>query len=400
LDHATNACRDRAQQPSNKRASTSAMHIPDGFIDTTTAAATGAVSLGALAYAVRRTDRDLGERTVPLLGVTGAFVFAAQMLNFPVAAGTSGHLLGAMLAAVLLGPWAAVIVMSVVLVVQALAMADGGITALGANILNVAIVGSLTGYAVFRLVGKIAPRSRSGYMVAIAVGSWISVMAGAIAAAFELSFSGTIPIRFSLPAMASVHMVIGMGEAIITTTVIGTVLASRPDLIKNLPQHLRNSTNARRPSFNRSWWRRWGIIPVVLTISLALATIVAPFASRAPDGLEKVAVEQGFAAAAGEPVWNLSPFSNYTFPGLGEGTLATAAAGAAGTILLFSVVILLSRRVGRPRPETTPKEDHPESIHPLEGHEHTNHRHAGHSHQTHNHLAAGQRSAEKSEEKT
>src|SRR5680860_1201880 len=119
----------------------SAMHIPDGFIDTTTAAATGAVSLGALAYAVRRTDRDLGERTVPLLGVTGAFVFAAQMLNFPVAAGTSGHLLGAMLAAVLLGPWAAVIVMSVVLVVQALAMADGGITALGANILNVAILG-------------------------------------------------------------------------------------------------------------------------------------------------------------------------------------------------------------------------------------------------------------------
>src|SRR5660398_318686 len=102
------------------------------------------------------------------------------------------------------------------------AMADGGITALGANILNVAIVGSLTGYAVFRLVGKIAPRSRSGYMVAIAVGSWISVMAGAIADAFELSFSGTIPIRFSLPAMASVHMVIGMGEAIITTTVIGT----------------------------------------------------------------------------------------------------------------------------------------------------------------------------------
>lgn len=373
------------------------MHIPDGFIDTTTAVGTGAVSLGMLTYAVRRADRELGERTVPLLGVTGAFIFAAQMLNFPVAGGTSGHLMGAMLAAVLLGPWAAVLVMSVVLVVQALAMADGGVTALGANVLNMAVVGSLTGYGVFRLVNMVAPRSRSGFMMAVAAGSWFSVVAGAGLAALELSFSGTVPIRFALPAMASVHMIIGIGEALITTTVVGAVLASRPDLIRTLPPPLRASSGAREPSMDRKRRRRWGVIPVALVISLALATIVAPFASQAPDGLEKVAEEQGFAEAAEEPLWDVSPFPDYNFPGLG-GAFTTAAAGAVGTFLLFALVILLGRKLGRPGVEMAPPRDHPGSIHPLEGHEHTDHRHAGHSHQTHRHLSSDKPDGQKPED--
>jgi cobalt/nickel transport system permease protein len=204
------------------------MHIPDGFLAPEVAAAAGVGSVAVVAYALRRADRELDERAVPLLGVTGAFVFAAQMLNFPVAGGTSGHLLGATLAAVLLGPWLACLVMAVVLTGQAFAFADGGITALGANVLNMGIVGALlAGGAV-----KLLPRRREAFLGGVAVIAWLAVMAGALSTSLMLAVSGTVPLATVLPSMLGVHALIGVGEAAITVAAVGAVLTSREDLVR------------------------------------------------------------------------------------------------------------------------------------------------------------------------
>ena len=177
------------------------MHIPDGFIDLPIAAVTGAVAAAVVVGAVRKTGKELGERTVPLLGVTAAFLFAAQMVNFPVAAGTSGHFLGALLAAALLGPWAAALTLTVVLITQALVMADGGVTALGANVTNMAVVAVFAGYAAFVLLKRLLPRTTTGYLVSIAVASWLSVVAASAVCAVELGLSGTVPLRTALATM-------------------------------------------------------------------------------------------------------------------------------------------------------------------------------------------------------
>ena len=212
------------------------MHIPDGFIDVPTALVTGAVSAGVVALAAKKTAAGLGERTVPLLGVTAAFIFAAQMLNFPVAAGTSGHFLGALLAVALLGPWAATLVLTVVVVVQALVMGDGGLTALGANVLNMAVIGVFVGSGVFYLLKRLLPSNPSGYFLALALASWASIVLGSAAVALELAVSGTVPLGVALPTMTAVHMVIGLGEALITVVVVAGVLAARPDLVVTYPQ--------------------------------------------------------------------------------------------------------------------------------------------------------------------
>lgn len=208
------------------------MHIPDGFLSPEVAAATAVVSAGAVAYGLRRADRELDDERVPLLGVTAAFVFAVQMLNFPVAGGTSGHLLGAALAAVLLGPWLACLVMAVVLTAQAFVFADGGISALGANILNMGVIGALL--VGFLMVGArhLIPRTRTGFLAVVAGGAWIAVMAGAAATSIELAVSGTVPLATVLPAMLGVHALIGVGEAVITVAAVSAVLVSRPDLVR------------------------------------------------------------------------------------------------------------------------------------------------------------------------
>jgi cobalt/nickel transport system permease protein len=208
------------------------MHIPDGFLDPGVAAATAIVSAGAVGYALRRADRDLDDERVPLLGVTAAFVFAVQMLNFPVAGGTSGHLLGAGLAAILLGPWLACLVMAVVLTTQALVFADGGISALGANVLNMGVIGALTVGYLMVWSRHLTPRTRTGFLAVVAGGAWLAVMAGAAATALELSVSGTVPLATVLPAMLGVHALIGAGEAVITVAAVGAVLATRPDLVR------------------------------------------------------------------------------------------------------------------------------------------------------------------------
>lgn len=207
------------------------MHIPDGFLSHGLNAATFVISTGACAYGVKRVNRSFGEREVPLMGVTAAFVFAAQMINFPVAGGTSGHFLGAVFSSVLLGPWASLIVMTIVLVVQCLGFADGGLTAIGSNIFNMGVMGALGGYGVFITLYVLLRKSRKGFFIALAISSWFSIMLGASAAAIELAISGTSPLKVALPAMAGTHALIGIGEAIITTTAVSLILKTRPDLV-------------------------------------------------------------------------------------------------------------------------------------------------------------------------
>jgi cobalt/nickel transport system permease protein len=207
------------------------MHIPDGFLSNEVAAAVAIPAVAAVAYGLRRAEVELDDRRVPLLGVTAAFVFAAQMLNFPVAGGTSGHFLGAALAAILLGPWLASLVLAVVLVVQAFVFADGGLTALGANVFNMGVVGGVVVGGLMLAARKALPNTRGALLAVAAAGAWLAVMAGAAACSIELAASGTVPLGTVLPAMLGVHAVIGAAEAVITVAAVSAVLATRPDLI-------------------------------------------------------------------------------------------------------------------------------------------------------------------------
>jgi cobalt/nickel transport system permease protein len=195
------------------------VHIPDGFLDTKTWVGAAALGTVAVGYAVRRTQEELGERQIPTLGVLAAFIFAAQMVNFPIVGGTSGHLLGAVLAAVLLGPWSATLVLTTVLAVQALFFQDGGLTALGANVLNMAVVGVFAGYGVYRTLDALLP-GRPGRLTAVFLAAWVSVVASAVVAAAELAASHTLPLGVALPAMLYWHVFIGLGEGVITTAVV------------------------------------------------------------------------------------------------------------------------------------------------------------------------------------
>jgi cobalt/nickel transport system permease protein len=209
------------------------MHVPDGFLDVPTSLATGVVAVVGVALALRGAHKELDDRTAPMAGLVATFVFAGQMMNFPVAAGTSGHLLGGALAAVLVGPWTAVLCISVVLVVQALFMADGGITALGTNITLMALVGVGVGWLVFVGVRAVLPKRLSSIAPAAAVGALVSVPIAALAVSLLFAIGGTAPVSTGkvLAVMVSWHAIIGVGEALITGLVIAGVIAVRPDLV-------------------------------------------------------------------------------------------------------------------------------------------------------------------------
>ena len=209
------------------------MHVPDGFLDAPTSIATGVVAAGGLALALRGARRELDDRTAPMAGLVATFVFAGQMMNFPVAAGTSGHLLGGALAAVLVGPWTATLCLSTVLIVQALFMADGGITAIGTNIDLMAIVGVWVGWGAFLLARRVLPQRLGSVAPAAAFGALVSVPCAALVFALLFEVGGTAPIAFErvLTAMLAWHVVIGVGEAVITALVVLAVVAVRPDLV-------------------------------------------------------------------------------------------------------------------------------------------------------------------------
>ena len=208
-----------------------ALHIPDGFVSAPVAVGGWVIAAAVIAFAARRAERELDERAAPLMGVMAAFIFAGQMVNFPVAGGTSGHLLGGALAAILLGPWAAIIVMTAVIALQGLLFQDGGLAALGVNTLNLAILSALVGWAVYRGLSVIGGARPAVAAAAAFAAAWCSVEAAALATGLQLAASGTSPLEVALPAMAGVHALIGVGEGLITLGALGLVRAARPDLL-------------------------------------------------------------------------------------------------------------------------------------------------------------------------
>jgi cobalt/nickel transport system permease protein len=211
------------------------MHAADRFLSVPISILFWVITAVVIGIAVRRTNRNLDERSVPLMGVMAAFIFAAQMFNFQVAGGTSGHLLGGVLAAVLLGPWAATLVMACVIAVQALVFSDGGLVVMGANIFNMAIIGTLGGFALYRLLCGVFGGEDRGRIPAAAIAGWASVVAGAIAMSLELIVSGTSAAEVVLPTMIGIHVFIGVGEALVTAAALAFIAAARPDLLNLRP---------------------------------------------------------------------------------------------------------------------------------------------------------------------
>jgi cobalt/nickel transport system permease protein len=305
------------------------MHIPDGFLDTKTIVATTTLSLVGVTAAWRQTKTHIQPQRIPLLGVAAAFVFAAQMLNFPVAGGTSGHLMGAVLSAVLLGPGAAVIVMTCVLMVQCLLFADGGILALGANIFNMAILGSIVGHVLYRSALRMIGGER-GELVAVAVASWCSVVLASICCAGELAWSGTVSWQAAFPAMAGIHAVMGIGEAVITCLIIVAIKKARPELLA--------------PPSGDVQSRSYGtVVAYGVVIAIGLVLFVSPFASDWPDGLEVAAAKLGFDVKVIHHPLTQGFIPNYQFPGVNSMTLATIVGGVLGVVMVFFLVYALSR---------------------------------------------------------
>ncbi len=300
------------------------MHIPDGFLSMGVIIVCWALSIIAIGVALARTRKSLGERQVPVMGVLAAFIFAAQMLNFTIAGGTSGHFLGAALAAILLGPWAAMLTMTTVVAIQALLFQDGGLLALGGNILNMGVIGPVVAYGFYRGVRTLLGNRKGSTLAAGFVAAWISIVAAAIACAMELGFSGTSPIGIALPAMAGIHALIGIGEGLITVGALALVTATRPDLVE--------AERAPAPAGMR--WV-WGGLVIALVL-----TLFSPLASPHPDGLERVAENLGFIERAQEPLYEVIP--DYVFPGISNEALATIAAGIVGTLIVYGVAVGLA----------------------------------------------------------
>jgi cobalamin biosynthesis protein CbiM len=209
------------------------MHIPDGFIDIPTSAAFAAVAAVGVAASLKGAAKSLDEKTAPLAGLTATFIFAVQMLNFPVAAGTSGHLFGSVLAAVLVGPYVATLALSVVLLLQALLFADGGLSAAGLNIFNLSLLGVWVGYGAFLLVKKVLPKNKPSITTAAAIAAFISVPAAVLGFVLQYAIgaNSTFSVTAVFTGMMGAHLLIGIGEAVITAFAVTAIMASRPDLV-------------------------------------------------------------------------------------------------------------------------------------------------------------------------
>jgi cobalt/nickel transport system permease protein len=317
------------------------MHIPDGFIDGRTAAITAALSLTGVGLALGRVRRELPPHRTPLLGLAAAFLFVGQLVNFPVAGGTSGHLMGSVLVSALVGPSAAVVVVTTVLLVQCFLFADGGVLALGANIFNMGILGGAGGWAIYRTVCQWLP-GRRGRVTAIAFAGWCATVLAATACAGELAGSGTVAWSAGFPALAGVHMLIGIGEGLISAFVFLAVERMRPELIAGA-----GGGGKARP---------WGeVVGYGLLAVLGLAILVAPFACPWPDGLEAVATTLGFERRAA-PALVPAPAPDYQMPGVPWAAGATAAAGAAGSLVVFVLALLLGRWLVPPPADHRPED--------------------------------------------
>ncbi|MDF6020508.1 energy-coupling factor ABC transporter permease [Streptomyces sp. JH34] len=345
------------------------MHVPDGFINAPVSAVAGVVAAGAVAVGLRGARRELDQRTAPLAGLVAAFIFAVQMLNFPVAAGTSGHLLGGALAAILVGPYTGVLCIAVVLLMQGLLFADGGLTALGVNITVMGVVTTVVAYAVFRGLTRVLPRTRRSTTAAAFVAALVSVPAAAVAFTAIYAVGGTtdVPIGKVLTAMTGVHVLIGVGEAAITALTVGAVIAVRPDLVHGArgigtPLKLRidgelvdapATAPTPAPAAARSTRKVW---LTGLAAALVLAGFVSYYASANPDGLEKVAADKGIDEKVQEHGAADSPLADYGVKDVTDARLSGGLAGVIGvgvTVVVGSGVFWAVRRRRTPEEPTT-----------------------------------------------
>jgi cobalt/nickel transport system permease protein len=319
------------------------MHIPDGFLSVPVALFLWAISAIVVGYALRRANRDLGERQVPLMGVLAAAIFAGQMLNFTVTGGTSGHLLGAALATILLGPWASVLVLTTVVSVQALIFQDGGLLALGGNMFNMAVIGVAVSYMVYRTVQRISANRRWGLWVGGFAAAWFSIVAAALACAIELAASGTSPANIAIPTMGAIHMLIGIGEGLITVGALAFLQAARPDLLQ--------ATSTRAVHGKLVW-----VFGLAIALLLAIAS---PLASTHPDGLIWVANQQGFLKAVQAPIYKIIP--GYRVPGISNTPVATILASIIGILLVFALALTIAylRRQRHPGDQNSSWESKP-----------------------------------------
>ena len=304
------------------------LHIPDGFLAPQVALTLWVATAVVIGIALRRIGQRgpaAASQTI-LMGLSGAFIFAAQMFNFPVAAGTSGHLLGGVLAGFLLGPWAGSVVMATVIGIQALLFQDGGLLALGANIFNMGVIGTLGGTFVARGIAAAFGNARRSTLFGVGVAAWLSVMAAAGFTTLQLGLSGTTDVSIGLPAMLGTHALIGLGEALISVSAISFIAVSAPEIFAKSA-----------PAAPASPRRR---VAAGLIITAATVSIASLFASTSPDGLEKVATDLGFINTSQAAPFEL--FADYSIPGF-DGVAGTALAGVIGVLAVLLVIVLLNR---------------------------------------------------------
>jgi cobalt/nickel transport system permease protein len=299
-----------------------ALHIPDGFLNLLVSLFFWIATVVMVGFAVSKTNKSLGEKQIPLMGVMAAFIFAAQMLNFPVAGGTSGHFLGGALAAIVLGPWAGILVMTAVVAVQGLLFQDGGLLVMGANIFNMGIITAVTGFGLYRIVMN---RNKGTRLAVAGVAAWLATMAAALLTSLQLWLSGTTRLEIVVPAMLGVHAFIGIGEAIITIAALAFIGKTRPDLL---------SAEETASSGGRGW------VFAGIIVSL-LAVLISPLASSDPDGLERIAENIGFLESGMSAPFKILP--EYTIPLLGETGLSTILAGIVGVLVLIALMVLVGR---------------------------------------------------------
>ena len=306
-----------------------AMHIPDGFVSVPVALVGWILTIILVGIALQEMRKQTGEHRIPLLGILAAFVFAAQMINFPVAGGTSGHLLGGALVAVLLGPWSAVLVMTTVITVQGFLFQDGGLLAMGFNVFNMGIITAFVGDAVYTWIRRLPARTETVQLIGAAAAAWITVQVAALATTLELAASGTLSLDVALPAMLGVHALIGTGEALITAGTLVFIRQTRPDLLEiSKPAATRNST--------------WIAVGLVIALAIAFAS---PLASSSPDGLERVAGDKEFLHKAEDAPYTILP--DYTVPGIDNETLTTIAAGVIGVLIVAATGYATARMAAK-----------------------------------------------------
>ena len=305
------------------------MHVPDGFMNVTMSAATGVISFGTL-WAYIRSAKDLiADKFIALTGMMSALIFVLQMINFPIAAGTSGHLLGGALAVIVLGPRLGLICLSVVVIIQSLLFADGGLSALGVNVLNMAIVTSATSWFIVKYWIKFIGKNKTSIVSVSVLAGILSVVFSSIAFTIQYAIGGTIsiPVGTVLLAMVTTHFIIGFGEGVITALIVTLLIRVRPDLIY---AYERSDENTTKVSF-------YGLF-IILILLLSLVT---PFASSSPDGLESVAEEFGFTQTEGIVLL----LDDYGISAVNNDFISTVLSALLGvTVLAIMFNLIISRR--------------------------------------------------------